>query len=162
MTDAATTLARLEAVVARLEALGAGPALAVPFATINPDGTPGNVAADELIESAWGNATSDSFGKIKIPNVIAGNGNPLGLLRIETGQFGGTLDVNGNTLVTLAGPFSSVLTVVVANAKFPPTHVPSGVSITLTNFTLSCRHFDGSAAANEAAQVNWIVIGRRT
>jgi len=162
MTDAAITLARLEAVVARLEALGAGPALAAPFATVNPDGTPGHVAADELIESAWGNATSDSFTKVKIPNIIAGFGDALGMLRIETGQYGAVLDVNGNALITLAGPFSTVLNVVVSNSKFPPTHVPSAATITLSNFTLSCRHFDGSAAANEAAQVNWIAIGRRT
>jgi len=28
----------------------------VPFAAVNPDGSPGNVVPDELIESAWGNA----------------------------------------------------------------------------------------------------------
>lgn len=28
---------------------------------VNPDGTPGNVAEDELIESAWGNAVADSI-----------------------------------------------------------------------------------------------------
>lgn len=51
---------RLRTLVAELDRLLAGPS---QLAATNPDGTPGRVAAGELIESAWGNAVSDTFGR---------------------------------------------------------------------------------------------------
>ena len=62
-----STLERLEAIVARLEKLGLAPAeLAVaPLAAVDPDGFPGHVAAGELIESAWGNATVDTLHRLR-------------------------------------------------------------------------------------------------
>lgn len=61
MTDTDTTvLDRLDQIVARLEALGLA-VPAVPRAALDPDGTPGHVAAGELIESAWGNAVVDQL-----------------------------------------------------------------------------------------------------
>ena len=53
-------LAELRQLVTRLDRL-----LAVPSpgpASINPDGTPGNVAPGDLIESAWGNAVVYQLG----------------------------------------------------------------------------------------------------
>jgi hypothetical protein len=63
ITDPDVDRARLRALVDQLDALlgpGVDPQLAA-----NPDGTPGNVAAGELIESAWGNATANTIGKLK-------------------------------------------------------------------------------------------------
>lgn len=60
MTKQDNTLARLDEIVARLDALGiVAPPSGTP-ASVNPDGSPGHVAPGELIESAWGNAVSDS------------------------------------------------------------------------------------------------------
>lgn len=49
---------RLAALVTRLERLGVTLGTDARVA-VNPDGTPGNVATGELIESAWGNAVAD-------------------------------------------------------------------------------------------------------
>jgi hypothetical protein len=62
MTKADERITRLEAVLERLEALGLSGPVVNP-ASINPDGSPGHVAAGELIESAWGNAVSDEFAR---------------------------------------------------------------------------------------------------
>lgn len=62
MTDQ-QTIDRLDALVTRLEALGIPDVEASPRAPVNPDGSPGNVAAGELIESAWGNAVVDTLWK---------------------------------------------------------------------------------------------------
>jgi hypothetical protein len=59
-TKADERIHRLEQVVTRLEALGLSAPVPSP-SSVNPDGTPGHVVAGELIESAWGNATSDSI-----------------------------------------------------------------------------------------------------
>ena len=153
-------LARFEAVVARLEELG-GPGISLAAAT-NPDGTPANVAAGELIESAWGNAVADTIERLKIPNAIAGDGDPIGNLQIGTGQVATVLDANGNVLVPFPASFVSLVSVVVSNSKYPSVHVPSAVSITLSNFTLHVRNMDtGAPAASEACQVGWVAIGRR-
>jgi hypothetical protein len=56
---APTDVDRLRALVAELDRLlAAGPS---QLAAVNPDGTPGHVAANELIESAWGNAVVDTI-----------------------------------------------------------------------------------------------------
>lgn len=34
-------------------------------ASINPDGSPGNVASGEFVEAAWGNAVADEFQRLK-------------------------------------------------------------------------------------------------
>jgi len=57
--DETATLDEVRALVARLDQLLTG--AVTPFAAVNPDGTPGHVAAGELIESAWGNAVVDSL-----------------------------------------------------------------------------------------------------
>jgi hypothetical protein len=41
-------------------------------AAVNPDGTPGNVVAGELIESAWGNSVANTFVARKLGQVSAG------------------------------------------------------------------------------------------
>ena len=150
----------LRSLVARIEQLLD---VQVVPASVNPDGTPGAVASGELIESAWGNAVANTMQAIKLPNTIAGNGNPLGYLRVETGQVATVLDANGNVLVTYpGGAFASLYTVVVTNTKYPDAHVPSAVSITATGFTLSVKlTTTGAAAANAAISVNYIAIGRR-
>jgi hypothetical protein len=66
LTEQPTTIddaiARVSAVLDELRA-----AQVTPMATpSNPDGSPGNVAAGELIESAWGNATANTIGKLKL------------------------------------------------------------------------------------------------
>jgi hypothetical protein len=58
--DTSVALLRLEAVLDRLERLGLTAPEVTP-ASVNPNGTPGPVAAGELIESAWGNAVADSI-----------------------------------------------------------------------------------------------------
>ena len=83
MSDTAT-IDRLDAIVARLEALGLMPPPAIGLAAVDPDGFPGNVAAGELIESAWGNAVANSM-----------RGLPRGQLALNTkasdeGGFGST------------------------------------------------------------------------
>ena len=61
-TDIDNAIARVAAVLAELrEARDAE----VTPAAINADGSPGTVAAGELIESAWGNATANTIGKLK-------------------------------------------------------------------------------------------------
>ena len=62
-TDAMLT--RLDRVLEQLEALGltAPPPTATP-ASVNANGTPGPVAAGELIEAAWGNATANSISRL--------------------------------------------------------------------------------------------------
>jgi hypothetical protein len=55
-------LARVERLIIELERIvPATGDVAGPLAAVNPDGTPGHVAADELIESAWGNAVVDTL-----------------------------------------------------------------------------------------------------
>ena len=99
---------------------------------------------------------------MKIPNAIAGDGDPIGNLQIGTGTAATVLDVNGNLLVTFPAPFVSLVSVVVSNSKYPSVHVPSAVSINLSNFTLHVRNMDtGAPAASEACQVSWVAIGRR-
>lgn len=63
MTDLAVVdrLARLEDLVGRLEAV-AGLVEVTP-AAVNPDGTPGPVAAGELIQASWGNAVVDTLNR---------------------------------------------------------------------------------------------------
>jgi len=57
--DQTATLDEIRALAARLDQLLATGV--TPAAAVNPDGTPGHVAAGELIESAWGNAVVDSI-----------------------------------------------------------------------------------------------------
>jgi hypothetical protein len=56
------TAARIDELVRRLDVLaahlGVSDLAALPRAATNPDGSPGSVAAGELIESAWGNAVA--------------------------------------------------------------------------------------------------------
>lgn len=133
-----------------------------PLAAVDPDGTPGNVVANELIESAWGNAVADSIDRIALPNHLAGNADALGQLRLATGQVATVLDPNGLALVTFPVPFVSVVTVLVTNADWTNQHVASATSITLANFTLSVRRLvSGAVAAGEVGRVNWLAIGRR-
>jgi hypothetical protein len=54
--------ARLRTLVAELDRLIASPG---PSAAVDPDGTPGHVAAGELIESAWGNAVVDDLDDLR-------------------------------------------------------------------------------------------------
>lgn len=61
---------RLRSLVVALETLlGDG---AVSAAAVNPDGTPGHVAAGELIESAWGNAVVDTLTMLRGVGVYTG------------------------------------------------------------------------------------------
>lgn len=60
-SELAALVARLEAVTAVLQAGGALPDTPTQQAGANPDGTPANVAAGELIEAAWGNATANTI-----------------------------------------------------------------------------------------------------
>lgn len=60
MTDTRTDL-DLEALIdARLAAMGLVVPAPSPQVAQDPDGTPGNVASGELIESAWGNAVTSN------------------------------------------------------------------------------------------------------
>jgi len=64
MTDTALVddrLTRLESLVARMEQLGGIDLSSIMPTSVNPDGTPGPVAAGELIESAWGNAVQQTL-----------------------------------------------------------------------------------------------------
>ena len=60
-TKADERLARIEDAIARLETLGLTTPGTPTTSSVNPDGSPGPVAPGELIESAWGNATSNSI-----------------------------------------------------------------------------------------------------
>jgi hypothetical protein len=60
-----TAVARLEAILERLERLGLAPPTPGQQAAVNPDGTPAPVVSGELIESAWGNAVSDSITELR-------------------------------------------------------------------------------------------------
>lgn len=64
MTKVDERIDRIEAAIERLEALGLTGPVVSPSA-VNPDGSPGFVAPGELIESAWGNAVSNEFNRIR-------------------------------------------------------------------------------------------------
>ena len=81
-------LARFEQLVANLEGLFPGVSGA-PRAAANVDGYPGNVAAAELIESAWGNATSD---KLRIA--------PRGVWKGVSKEFAQVIPPNVETVIT--------------------------------------------------------------
>jgi len=132
--------------------------------SVNPDGTPGHVAADELIESAWGNAVSDSITKLKLPNNIAGTVDALGMLRVETAQASGALDAGGNVLITYAGgPFDYLYTLVAVNTRFPEPVAITVTSFTAANFTLNVKLLaTGGNNSNGGYTINYIAIGRRT
>lgn len=61
MTDTDTAVARLEAVLDRLERLGLVPPVPGQTAATDPDGYPAAVVSGELIEAAWGNAVVDKL-----------------------------------------------------------------------------------------------------
>jgi len=114
---------RLRALVAELDTLlspGVSPA------TVNPDGTPGLVAAGELIEAAWGNAVANTI-----------TGLPRGQLTKATkvsdqGGFGaGELDI-GVVVTVPATPTGRTHTIAFA-VRIVQTTAPPADSIVYVN-----------------------------
>ena len=94
-------IARLEAALDRLEALGlTGPAPSP--AVVDPDGYPGGVTAGEIIESAWGNATAATMRKVS-PRVVV-NGTAANDLLLAQGHnnIAVNTDVDGNFRITFS------------------------------------------------------------
>ena len=62
---------RVEQLIARLEAMLGEQ---VTPTAVNPDGTPGNVVAGELIDAAWGNSVANTIAAILAPRAIVKTG----------------------------------------------------------------------------------------
>jgi hypothetical protein len=78
--SAGPTVEQLDAIVRRLEviqsALGITDLAVTPRAPVDPDGFPAHVAAGELIESAWGNATVDTLHLLHSRHALIALGSP--------------------------------------------------------------------------------------
>jgi len=153
-------LVRFRALVAQLNDMVAAPS---PLAAVNPDGTPGLVAAGELIESAWGNATSNTIKGLLIPNHINADGNAVGYLKVEGGRFSGQVDANGFVRVNFLTAYTLPYTITASNLKWPEEHIANPLNPDATGFTLSVRNIStGAVAANAFVDCAWQAIGRRT
>ena len=150
MTDTAELVERLEGVVARLEAAGLiappGPA---PLAAVNPDGTPGNVAAGELIESAWGNAVADTIGQ-----------HQARFLRFQGSSALVTTDASGAGVVNFLYPFPALPVIAVTQSfstgAFGVTFTIYGVNV--NGFTFIATTGTGAIYASAQVGVNWIAM----
>lgn len=154
MTD---TLERLESIVSRLEALGLAPG--VDLAAINSDGSPGTVAAGELIESQWGNATANTIGKLKttqryaaalsLPLVTVDTGGTFvsGALSIPTAPYRRIVVVTACVLITASGDIDLQMLstgAVIMRKVRRPTVAGNGASLLVTT--------QSAIAANAAEQ----------
>lgn len=136
----ADDVARLRALVTQLDQL-LGPAPAP--ASVNPDGTPGPVAAGELIESAWGNA---------VASTIAGL--PRGVLARVTkgtdqGGFGASELATGLAVTVPATPASGRLHTVRIALQVVQTTPPPAGTVIYSSLRL------GSAAGASAGTLAW-------
>jgi hypothetical protein len=103
---------RLRALVDQLEQLIDLPG---QTAVVNPDGTPGNVVAGELIESAWGNATANSIGRFAAADadaVVTIGGNTDASAAAMTDWLVGSITVpvwatKARIVTTVAGHFQA-------------------------------------------------------
>lgn len=163
-------LDRLAALVDRLEALGLAPPT-IAAAAINPDGTPGLVAPDELIESTWGNAVANSFTNVKIPNAInvaaAGSSwsnDLLGKLSMLASEQGVTVSAGDGTVTFPGAPqpvFATRPVVIATNINPTALGIIIGVySVTTTNFRFRAVQSDGTNATGTVG-IAWVAIGRR-
>lgn len=121
MTDLEVFAERLTA----LEQLLTAPVVA-PL-SVNPDGTPGHVAAGELIESAWGNAVSDTLtGVIAINTTqntrLTAIEKQHGAQRMTWARTGvNTTDVNGDLNIPFDGlVFNPIPVVTVCSGQVNP------------------------------------------
>lgn len=103
------------------------------MAAVNADGTPGHVAAGELVESAWGNATSDSITTLMHGPIAWSLANPAGgqAPPVVSGPWG---------IGTIGVPAHVTRALLIVTAEF--TAVTAGQA---TNCTLQCG-VDGLAA----------------
>lgn len=151
---------RLEAALARMEALG----LIAPAAAANPDGTPSNVASGELIESAWGNAVADTIQKLLLPNQINTLADPIGKLRIVAQSITSVAtNPSANAQIGFPGPFSNIPVVIVSPLNAPSYGWVFGVWGTSVNlFNVYAQRADtGAGIINATVGLNYIAIGRR-
>ena len=142
--------------LARIEALEARDSPEIsPQVAVNPDGTPGTVAAGELIESAWGNAVS----------------NTVGLLwdrLVQGGIVGITTDTNSCFRITYPTPFANAsvgLSIIL--------YSPGGAAVAryiqvavvqLDPAFVIARAFDYNGAPfpnGTTANVTWVGVGTR-
>ena len=155
----------LEAIAAAAARDAVARALGVEtFAAANPDGTPGRVAAGELIEAAWGNAVADT-----ITNGAAGLKYRTDNLWTWAGQEVQAVtstvmtDVNGQTQVNFPHAFAgNAVGVSIINNN--PTDGPFIYTIvTLGSGAVIFKAYwhDGTAVVNRSITVRVIATGPR-
>jgi len=163
MSDLAA-LDRLEQLVQRLEALGLTGSELGTFAAVNPDGTPGNVAANELIESAWGNSVVNTQRRITPKASVLDVDQTIGQLQIEANMTAVGLDVNGQAVIMFRVPFLTRPVAIVNPSRFPATSTVAGAVqiVDVTTSALAIRVFNlNNTPITGAYSVDWIAIGLR-
>jgi hypothetical protein len=137
--------------------------------SVNPDGTPGYVASGELIESTWGNATSDSIKRVMLPNKVGGLSDVGGLLRIEGAYFSGTTDGSGDITITIGGPIGTSSApfsgnpLVVVTPQTLTSMTMSVITTSSTAFTVRCFNpATGATLPSLAVAFFYLAVGRRT
>jgi len=106
----AEAMAQVATILDGLRALEAAPAAAV-----TADGYPGNVAAGELIESAWGNAVVTGFSKSGI--VIAGTAAGASNIAVGAGAQVGTITLPAGSFIVMSKFLLSATAPMTVNMK---------------------------------------------
>jgi hypothetical protein len=160
MTIDTAELTEMRALIRRFEQL-----LATPDAraAVDPDGYPGQVAAGELIESAWGNAVVDKLHDLPKLN---GNGGSTDRLLFQSGYVNamtsaaGAVPVNyGEAFATGAGTMAPIA---IANVLMPNFQAWPNVYISdATHFEVQFQDHAGAAVTNYAVVFSWIAVGSR-
>lgn len=139
------------------------PVAPVATAAVDPDGYPGAVAAGELVQSAWGNATVNTLRKVSTTWCLNAGATQYDLPLIQGSNRAvvGT-DVASNFRITFPLSYSAPPIVMILNAfmAFPNFHFTTNI-VSAIDVVIQVRRPDGSTFASNSLEVSWLAIGRR-